>query len=185
MGKKKLDNKVKIENIKKRQVSFYKRSRGIATKLLELHNLCGANVFSIIISDTGKMTVVKSRDSSSDLINKYNSMDKTKIKMITEYENSNSNNSSKIKDKPASLPKLTSIEPPKSPMPNLQNENNYYSSIIINSPLSSNVNLTFEPQKSPKIEDLYFVMNKNKKNSSENEKDNEEDKESEKFNFLG
>ena len=71
MGKKKINNKELIRDSKKRQVTFYKRSKGAIKKLLELHHLCGAQIFSIIMSDTGKMIVVNKGGSPSDLINKY------------------------------------------------------------------------------------------------------------------
>ena len=76
MGKQKINNMVKINDNAKRHLSFYKRSRGVAIKLLELHNLCGAKVFSIILSETEKMTVVTAGSTSSDLIKKYNSIEK-------------------------------------------------------------------------------------------------------------
>ena len=83
MGRKKIDI-VKINEPKKRQVTFNKRSKGVAVKLLELHNLCGAQIFSIIMSDTGKMTVVNAGGSPSDLINKYNSLKNNK-KIFREF----------------------------------------------------------------------------------------------------
>ena len=72
MGRVKIDNKVKINEPKKRQVTFIKRSKGAIKKLLELHHLCGAQIFTVIMSDTGKITVVNAGSSPSDLIAKYN-----------------------------------------------------------------------------------------------------------------
>ena len=77
MGKKKINTEGYIVDNKKRQITFCKRSNGVVKKLLELHHLCGTKIFSIILSETGKMIVVNTGNSPSELINKYNTMKKT------------------------------------------------------------------------------------------------------------
>ena len=108
MGRKKIDNTEKINEPKKRQVTFNKRSKGAAVKLLELHNLCGAQIFSVIISETGKMIVVNAGGSPSDLINKYNYL-KNNNKIFKEFTKLPLEPISKKEDEKSSLEKETSL----------------------------------------------------------------------------
>ena len=74
MGKKKIDTERYIENPKQRQVAFYKRTKGAAKKLLELYHLCRAKIFSIILSETGKMIVINAGGSPHELMNQFITM---------------------------------------------------------------------------------------------------------------
>jgi hypothetical protein len=67
-------NKIKIEKIKNdriRQVTFYKRKRGLLKKAMELSLLCDVEVFLCIVDKNEKMMIFSSENDIKDFKNKY------------------------------------------------------------------------------------------------------------------
>src|SRR4051812_27230757 len=67
-------NKIKIEKIKNeriRQVTFYKRKRGLLKKAMELSLLCGVKVFLGIVDKNDKVMIFSSENEITPLLNKY------------------------------------------------------------------------------------------------------------------
>ena len=67
-------NKIKIEKIKEeriRQVTFYKRKRGLLKKAMELSLLCDVKCFLCIVDKNEKVLVFSSEEDINSMINNY------------------------------------------------------------------------------------------------------------------
>ena len=70
MGKRKIEIK-KIENTVNRQITFYKRKKGIIKKVIELSILCNIDVFLIILDEKKKASIVSTKDKIFNFFNLY------------------------------------------------------------------------------------------------------------------
>ena len=67
-------NKIKIEKIKNnrlRQVTFYKRKKGLLKKAMELSLLCDVKVFLCIVDKNDKAMIFSSEKNIQDLVNTF------------------------------------------------------------------------------------------------------------------
>lgn len=67
-------NKIKIEKIQNdriRQVTFYKRKKGLLKKAMELALLCDVKVFLCIVDKNEKLTILTSEGSVDSFYDKY------------------------------------------------------------------------------------------------------------------
>lgn len=67
-------NKIKIEKIKNeriRQVTFYKRKKGLLKKAMELSVLCGVKVLLSIVDKNEKVTIYSSENETAGFVDKY------------------------------------------------------------------------------------------------------------------
>ena len=67
-------NKIKMESIKNertRQVTYYKRKKGLLKKSMELSLLCGVKVFLTIIDKKENFTIFLSHQNMKNYIEKY------------------------------------------------------------------------------------------------------------------
>jgi len=67
-------NKIKIEKIKNnrlRQVTFYKRKKGLLKKAMELSLLCDVKVFLCIVDKNDKTMIFSSEKNIQDLVNTF------------------------------------------------------------------------------------------------------------------
>jgi hypothetical protein len=67
-------NKIKIEKINNnrlRQVTFYKRKKGLLKKAMELSLLCDVKVFLCIVDKNEKTMIFSSEKNIKDLVNSF------------------------------------------------------------------------------------------------------------------
>ena len=67
-------NKIKMESIKNertRQVTYYKRKKGLLKKSMELSLLCGVKVFLTIVDKKENLTIFLSHQNMKNYIEKY------------------------------------------------------------------------------------------------------------------
>ena len=67
-------NKIKIEKIKEdklRQVTFYKRKRGLLKKAAELSLLCDVKVLLFIVDKNDKVMIFSSEEDITNAVNNY------------------------------------------------------------------------------------------------------------------
>lgn len=57
MGKNKIDTTISIGNERKRQVTYYKRRKGLFKKAIELAKLCSVHVFLGIVDKKGNFSL--------------------------------------------------------------------------------------------------------------------------------
>jgi hypothetical protein len=67
-------NKIKIQKIKNeriRQVTFYKRKKGLLKKAMELSLLCDVKIFLTIVDKNQRMMIFSSEENVSEFKTKY------------------------------------------------------------------------------------------------------------------
>lgn len=67
-------NKIKMEKIKNdriRQVSYYKRKKGLLKKAMELSLLCDIEVFLTIVDRNSNLSIFSSKRAINDFISQY------------------------------------------------------------------------------------------------------------------
>jgi MADS-box transcription factor len=71
MGKNKIDTTMSIGDERKRQVTYYKRRKGLFKKAIELAKLCSVNVFLGIVDKKGNFSFFCSGNIMKQHLEKY------------------------------------------------------------------------------------------------------------------